>query len=63
MLKYRVVAFFLGGSKQSGQDINKQLVNAWDRMEEAAKKQFKKNVAGAFIVRPSGRKVEEIPLT
>ena len=63
LLKYGVVAFYLGGSERSGQDIAKQLVNAWGRMEAEAKKQFKKNTAGAFIVRPSGRKIESIPLT
>jgi len=61
--KYGIVAFYLGGREQSGQDIAKQLVNALDRMEAMAKRQFKKNTAGAFIVRPRGHKIEEIPLT
>lgn len=63
LLKYKVVAFYLGGSEQSGQDIVKQLVNAWDKMEAEAKKQFKKNTAGAFIVRPGGGRIDCIPLT
>ena len=63
LLKYRVVAFYLGGSEQSGQNIVKQLVNAWEKMETEARKQFKKNTAGAFIVRPRGGKIERIPLT
>lgn len=63
LLKYRVVAFYLGGSKRSGRDIAKQLMNAWEKMEAEAKKQFKKNIAGAFIVRPRGGKIESIPLT
>ena len=61
--KYKVVAFYLGGSERSGQDIVKQLVNAWGKMEAEAKRQFKKNAAGAFIVRPRGGKIESIPLT
>ena len=63
LLKYKVVAFYLGGSEQSGQNIVKQLVNAWEKMEAKAKKQFKKNTAGAFIVRPGGGKIVPIPLT
>lgn len=63
LLKYGVVAFYLGGSERSVQDIGKQLVNAWEKMEAEAKKQFKKNTAGAFIVRPRGGKIESIPLT
>ena len=63
LLKYKVVAFYLGGSEQSGQNIAKQLINAWEKMEAEAKKQFKKNTAGAFIVRPRGGKVDRIPLT
>ncbi len=63
LLKYKVVAFYLGGSERSGQDIAKQLLNAWEKMEAEAKKQFKKNIAGAFIVRPRGGKIERIPLT
>ncbi len=62
LLTFNVIAFYLGGSEKSGQDILKQLVNAWEKMEHEAFKQLKKNVAGAFIVRPHGGKVERIPL-
>ena len=58
-----MVAFYLGGSEKSGHDILKQLVNAWKKMEFEAKKQLKKGIAGAFIVRPQGGKIERIPLT
>ena len=36
LLEYGVVAFYLGGSEKSGHDILKQLVNAWESMEELA---------------------------
>ncbi len=61
--KYGVVAFYLGGSEKSGHDILKQLVNAWENMEAKAQKQLKTGRAGAFIVRPNGRKIDPIPLT
>jgi molybdenum-dependent DNA-binding transcriptional regulator ModE len=61
--KYEIVAFYLGGKEQSVQAIGKQLVNAWDKMEAEAKRQFKKNIAGAFIVRPRGGRIDRIPLT
>ena len=32
LLKYGIVAFYLGGSEKSGHDILKQLVNAWERL-------------------------------
>lgn len=63
LLEYNIVAFYLGGSEKSGHDILKQLVNAWDKMEAQAKQQLKKKIAGAFIVRPKGGKIERIPLT
>ncbi len=63
LLKYGIVAFYLGGSEKSGHDILKQLVNAWENMEAKAQKSFKTGKAGAFIVRPNGRKIEPIPLT
>jgi predicted nuclease of predicted toxin-antitoxin system len=62
LIKYRVVAFYLGGSERSVQDIAKQLMKAWGKMEAEARRQFKKNIAGAFIVRPGGGKIERIPL-
>lgn len=63
LLKYNIVAFYLGGSQVGIKEISKQLINAWDKMEACAKKQQKKGVAGAFMIRPGGRKIEEIPLT
>ncbi len=63
LLKYGIVAFYLGGSEKSGHDILKQLVNAWENMEAKAQKSLKTGKAGAFIVRPNGRKIEPIPLT
>ncbi len=63
LLEHNIVAFYLGGSEKSGHDILRQLVNAWEKMEFEAKKQFKKNLAGAFIVRPQGGKIVRIPLT
>jgi hypothetical protein len=59
--KHKVVAFFLGGSERSGQEIATQLMIAWPKMEAEAEQQFKKNAAGLFIVRPRGGKVERIP--
>jgi hypothetical protein len=63
LLKHRVVAFFLGGSKQSGRAITKQLVIAWEKMEARAEKHFKNKTAGAYIVHPGGGRVDDIPLT
>jgi len=62
LLRYGIVAFFLGGTNAGITDIGKQLMTAWDLMEARAKSQQKKGVAGAFIIRPSGGKIEEIPL-
>jgi hypothetical protein len=63
LLKYGIVAFYLGGDKLSIREIASQLINAWDKMEACALKQQKKGVAGAFVIRPRGGKIEEIPLT
>jgi predicted nuclease of predicted toxin-antitoxin system len=63
LLKYKIVAFYLGGSQLGIKDISKQLINAWEKMEACAKRQQKKSVPGAFIIRPGGGKIEEIPLT
>ncbi len=63
LLKHRVVAFYLGGDQMGTKEISKQLINAWGKIEACAERQFKKGVAGAFIVRPRGGKIEEIPLT
>ncbi len=62
LLKYNIVAFFLGGSQMGIRETSKQLITAWNKMEACAERQRKKGVAGAFIVRPGGRKIEEIPL-
>ncbi len=63
LLRYGIVAFYLGGDNLGTRAISKQLINAWEKMEDCAKRQQKKGVAGAFIIRPGGGKIEEIPLT
>lgn len=63
LIKYKIVAFYLGGDKLSITDMGKQLMNAWDQMEACVARQQKKGVAGAFIIRPRGNKIEPIPLT
>jgi predicted nuclease of predicted toxin-antitoxin system len=63
LLKYNIVAFFLGGSHMGTREIGKQLIIAWEKMEDLAKRQQKKGIAGAFIIRASGRKIDQIPLT
>lgn len=63
LIKYGIVAFYLGGDKISIKEMSKQLINAWELMEACAIKQQKKGVAGAFVVRPRGQKLEPIPLT
>lgn len=63
LIKYKIIAFYLGGSEKSGHDILKQLVNAWENMELKAKTQLKTKRAGAFLVNPHGTKIEPIPLT
>ena len=60
--KYGIVAFYLGGDNLSIKEMGKQLINAWDKMEACAERQYKKGVAGAFIIRPRGNKIEVIPL-
>jgi len=34
LIKYKVVAFYLGGSKRNVQDIAKQLMKAWVNMQQ-----------------------------
>jgi len=63
LLKYGIVAFFLGGDKSGIKEISKQLIVAWDKMESLSKRQQKKGVAGAFIIHLGGRTIDEIPLT
>jgi hypothetical protein len=63
LTKYNIVAFFLGGDKLNIKELSRQIIFAWDKMEDCAEKQLKKGVAGAFVIRPRGGKIEEIPLT
>lgn len=62
LLKYGIVAFYLGGDKLSIKEISKQIINAWEKMEATAIAQQKKGVAGAFVIRSRGNKIETIPL-
>lgn len=62
LLKYNIVAFYLGGDKLSVREMSKQIINAWDSMESHALMQQKKGIAGAFIIRPRGNKFELISL-
>ncbi len=62
LIKYNITAFYLSGSQTGITEIGKQLMNAWNLMEACANRQHKKRKAGAFIIRPGGRKIEEIPL-
>jgi len=63
LVKYGVKAFYLGGSEKSGQDIVKQLINAWDTMDATVKQRKRSGRACAFLIRPRGGKFIEIPLT
>lgn len=63
LIKHKIVAFYLGGSQMGTKDISKQLINAWNKMEDTARRQKKKRIAGAFIVRRGGRTIVDIPLT
>ena len=60
--EYGIVAFFLGGSKQSTKQIALQLQHAWPKMENQAKKQLKTGVAGAFIIRAQGKTIVRIDI-
>ena len=60
--KYNVIAFYLGGNQKGITEIGKQLMNIWDKMEQCAKRQQKKGIAGAFRITPAGGKIEVIPL-
>ncbi|CAG0948024.1 hypothetical protein ANRL1_04837 [Anaerolineae bacterium] len=62
LLKYKIVAIFLGGKSMSMRETHKQIVNAWDNMEAKAEHRLKQGVAGAFKVNQKGSKIEEIPL-
>ncbi len=63
LVKYRIVAFFLGGNEVGSRQMVKQIINAWDKMEACAEVQQKKGVAGAFRIPRGGGKIEDIPLT
>ena len=63
LLRYNIVAFYLGGSEVGIKEISKQIINAWNKMESYAKKAKKRGTAVAFIVRSGGGKIDEIPLT
>ena len=63
LLKHKIVAFYLGGEQMGVIETGKQLINAWDKMEAYAKRQKKARIAGAFIVRPGGGRIDKIPLT
>ena len=60
--EYGIVAFFLGGVKQSTKQIGLQIQNAWNKMENIARKQKKLGIAGAFNVSASGNTINQIPL-
>jgi hypothetical protein len=63
LIEYHIVAFYLGGSQYGIKETSKQLIDAWDLIEANAKRQQKNGIAGAFIIRLGGRKIEEINLT
>ncbi len=63
LVKYKIVAFFLGGSQVGGRQIANQIINAWDKMEACAAMQQRKGLPGAFRIPPRGGKIEVIPLT
>lgn len=63
LIKYAIVAFYLGGDKLSTKEMGKQLINAWDQMEACALRQQKKKTAEAFIIRPRGNKIDILPIT
>lgn len=63
LLQHGIVAFYLGGKEKGSREISKQLIVAWNKMEACAIRQKKKGIAGAFIIRPKGGKIDDIPLT
>jgi len=62
LLKYKIVAIFLGGRAMSIKQTHKQIVNAWEKMEAHAEQKLNQEVAGAFRVNAKGGTIEEIPL-
>lgn len=63
LIRHKIIAFYLGGSQVGIRETGKQIINAWDKMELTAKKAKKRGTAAAFIVRPRGGKIDEIPLS
>jgi predicted nuclease of predicted toxin-antitoxin system len=57
--KHRVGAFFLGGKNRTRWELVQQLVRNWPRMKELAEKTSR---PFAFLVPPSGTKIERLPL-
>lgn len=55
-----VGAFFLGGKNRSRCELIQQLVRNWPQIKETARKERR---PFAFRVRPTGRKMDPIPLT
>ncbi len=60
LLKYKIVAIFLGGKSMSMKQTLKQVVNAWDKMEAKANQRLKQGAAGAFKVSPKGNTIDEL---
>lgn len=63
LIRHKIIAYYLGGTQVGIRETSKQIINAWDKMELTAKKAKKRGTAVAFIVRPRGGKIEEMPLT
>ncbi|MHA1775195.1 MAG: DUF5615 family PIN-like protein [Promethearchaeota archaeon] len=64
LLKHGIIAFYLGGSEQSGHNLLLQLAKSFPKMEQYAKKYQKKGVAIAFRIRKGGGgDFSVIPLT
>ena len=57
--RYNVGAFFLGGKNRNAWDLIQQVVRNWLRIKELAAKTHR---PFAFLVRPSGAKIEPIRL-
>jgi predicted nuclease of predicted toxin-antitoxin system len=64
LIRYKIIAYYLGGSRVGIRETSKQIINAWQKMELTAKKAKKRGTAAAFIVRLGGGKIiKEIPLS
>lgn len=60
--KYKIVAFYLHGEFVGIQQISKQLIISWDKIEARAKTELKRRRPIYFVVRPKGGKIDEFPL-